>query len=200
MKADGTQSSDVAADEADIRQTLAGDGDAYARLVARHQSRVAGTLWRFTRDPNEWERLVQDVFVEAFVSLAKVRDPSRFGSWLQTVTLRVGYQFWKHRDRARGRQESSLSAETGPGDVAVMPTNDSDTAELVHRLLDQLPPRDRLVLTLMYLEQMSLLEIAEQTGWSRTLVKVQAHRARGKLKRLLERSVPDGSDLMEVLS
>ena len=47
---------------------------------------------------------------------------------------------------------------------------------------------------------MSLTEIADQTGWSRTLVKVQAHRARGKLKRLLERSVPEGTDLLEVLS
>ena len=59
-------------------------------------------------------------------------------------------------------------------------------ADLGEQVLSQLAPRDRLVLTLMYLEEQSVDEIAEATGWSRSMVKVQAWRARKRLKRLLE--------------
>jgi RNA polymerase sigma-70 factor (ECF subfamily) len=54
--------------------------------------------------------------------------------------------------------------------------------------LEQLPPRDRLVLTLLYLESRSVAEAAELAGWSESMVKVQAHRARQKLRALLEQS------------
>jgi RNA polymerase sigma-70 factor (ECF subfamily) len=52
--------------------------------------------------------------------------------------------------------------------------------------LAELPPRDRLVLTLLHLEELDTQAIAERLGWSRTLVKVQAFRARQKLRKLLE--------------
>jgi DNA-directed RNA polymerase specialized sigma24 family protein len=45
-----------------------------------------------------------------------------------------------------------------------------------------------MVLTLLYVEELSVAQTAEETGWSRTMVKVQAHRARKKLKKLLEAS------------
>ena len=54
--------------------------------------------------------------------------------------------------------------------------------ELVERLLEELPPQDRLVLTLLDLEQRSTAEIAALTGWSRALVKVRAFRARLRLR------------------
>jgi RNA polymerase sigma-70 factor (ECF subfamily) len=63
-------------------------------------------------------------------------------------------------------------------------------ADLVHGQLAQLPPRDRLVLTLMYLEGSSVKQTAAATGWSASMVKVQAFRARKKLKRLLEQEMP----------
>ena len=50
------------------------------------------------------------------------------------------------------------------------------------------------MLTLMYLEELSIADVAERTGWSQTMVKVQAHRARKKLKRLLLASDSDGAD------
>ena len=60
----------------------------------------------------------------------------------------------------------------------------SDAREMVERLLSQLAPPDRLVVTLLDLEQRSVKEIAQLTGWSVTLVKVRAFRARRKLRAL----------------
>ena len=61
------------------------------------------------------------------------------------------------------------------------------TAEILYRLLEQLPPRDRLVLTLRFLEEKNVEQTAEWTGWSQAMVKVQTLRARRKLKRLFDR-------------
>ena len=76
------------------------------------------------------------------------------------------------------------SVLTSEGDVAA---NDALAArELVYKLLGQLKPEDRLVLKLLDLEQHSVAEISEITGWNQSLVKVRAFRARGKLKKLFE--------------
>jgi len=57
--------------------------------------------------------------------------------------------------------------------------------ELAHKLLATLKPADRLVLTMMDMEGRSVAEVQAATGWSATLVKVRAFRARQKLKSLL---------------
>jgi RNA polymerase sigma-70 factor (ECF subfamily) len=96
----------------------------------------------------------------------------------------VGYRYWKAQSTARWQSGEDMAAYR---DLAAdVPTRSSDSAALVHRLLAQLPPRDRLVLTLLYLENCSVADIAHQTGWSRGLVKVQAFRARRKLRKILE--------------
>ena len=58
---------------------------------------------------------------------------------------------------------------------------------MLHELLAKLPPRDRLVLTLLYLEGLSVAQAAQRAGWSKAMVKVQAFRARKKLRALLEK-------------
>jgi RNA polymerase sigma-70 factor (ECF subfamily) len=61
----------------------------------------------------------------------------------------------------------------------------SRAASLVHRLLAQLRPRDRLVLTLRYLEGCSVAETAQRTGWTQGMVKVQTRRAIKRLEKLV---------------
>jgi RNA polymerase sigma-70 factor (ECF subfamily) len=63
-----------------------------------------------------------------------------------------------------------------------------DSADEVAVVLEQLAPRDRLVLTLLYLESRSVAEAADLAGWSESMVKVQAHRARKRFRKLLEQS------------
>ena len=63
----------------------------------------------------------------------------------------------------------------------------ADARDVLHRLLDSLNPEDRIVITLLHLEEKSVNEIAEITGWTRVMVKVRAFRARQKLKKTLQR-------------
>jgi RNA polymerase sigma-70 factor (ECF subfamily) len=174
------------ADLSDIRATLhRHDGDAYARLVRRHQQSVAGRMRRFARnDRATLEELTHDVFVEAYLSLPRYRGGAPFDHWLAVIATRVGYRHWK-------RQSAHRPAPlTGSEPAPDSPTNATDHE--LDRVLDQLPPRDRLVLTLLYLEDRSTAEAARLTGWSQTMVKVQAFRARAKLKKIMARTQKGG--------
>ena len=171
-------------DRRDIAASLNGDGEAYARLVQQYQDQVAAQMWRFTRDPAVLEELVQDVFVEAYLSLKGFRGRAPFLHWLRRVATRVGYRYWKSQVRKRDREEvlreTSLNLATVPEGLAPF-----EAAEALYGLLARLPPSDRLVLTLFYFAECDTNEIASRTGWNRTLVKVRLHRARKKLKALL---------------
>ena len=177
-------------DQRAIQLTLGGDRSAFSQLVERYQDQVGRWMWKFTRDSCEWEALVQDVFVEAYLSLDRYRGAGAFAGWLRTISTRVGYRFWKRRQRRAIEQPWSLAqwdqvARADDAD-AVSP---EDAARQVHELLAQLGPRDRLVLTLHYLEDCSVAEIAAQTGWTQTMVKVQMHRARNRLRKLTRPSL-----------
>ncbi len=173
-------------DAADIRDSLAGDGEAYRRLVERYQQPIADYLWRFTRDRRQWEELVQDVFVESYLSLPTYAAKAPLLHWLKRIATRIGYRFWKNRQRrnieATWTEEADLLTST---DEAV--GSAQDTAELVQHMLAELAPRDRLVMTLTYLEQRNVAEVAQLTGWSKSMVKVQLYRARKRLAKICEK-------------
>jgi RNA polymerase sigma-70 factor (ECF subfamily) len=184
MDAQPENSADTAVDFADVRLARQGDGEAYARLVRRHQETIARQMWRFTRDPRRHAELIQDVFVNAYQSLSAFRGSAPFVHWLRKIAVRTGYACW--RQNAQERIKEPLDPEL----LARVPDESGErgareAAEVVHLVLHRLPPRDRLVLTLMYLDDCSVAEIAQTLGWTQVMVKVQAWRARVKLKVLL---------------
>ena len=171
-------------DRTDIKASLAGDDDAFARLVERYEPQVARLMWRFSRDRDRCEELRQDVFVEAYFSLKRYRGDAPFLHWLRRIGTRVGYRFWKKQAKDKARVPlSEIDGLAGRPEE----TDPAAAGEVLDALLAQLPPADRLVLTLEYLEGCSMQEIAERTGWSIGAVKMRAHRARGKLRKVAER-------------
>jgi RNA polymerase sigma-70 factor (ECF subfamily) len=176
------------ADRRDIELSVAGDGEAYARLIVRYQNTVAACMWRFTRARGICEELVHDVFVEAYFSLGRFRGEAPFLHWLRKIAVRVGYRHWRRLARERARGEVALESCADLSGGIAHPAEARYAAELVHSYLARLAPRDRLILTLIHLEDLSVEEAAEATGWTKTMVKVQAYRARRRLRRLLEES------------
>jgi RNA polymerase sigma-70 factor (ECF subfamily) len=171
-------------DQQDIDDSLAGNGEGYARLVRRYQDRVAAQMWRFTRDAAVLDQLVQDVFVEAYLSLKGFRGRAPFLHWLRRIATRVGFRYWKSRARTAEREEALEEAHLNLAAPEML--TPSEAADTLHRLFGKLPPADRLVLTLFYFEECDVKEISARSGWNRALVKVRLHRARKKLKSLLE--------------
>jgi RNA polymerase sigma-70 factor (ECF subfamily) len=176
-------------DAPDIAAARRGDENAYARIVTRHQHAIGAYMWRFTRDHGQWTELVHDVFVEAYFSLGGFRGDAPFLHWLRKIATRTGYRHWKQTARDRTRRELAIRELAPSTESSARRSEASERSELLHATLAELAPRDRLVLTLLHLEEMSTKDIAQVTGWSHTMVRVQAYRARAKLKALLTKRV-----------
>lgn len=167
-----------------VQEICNGDVEGYRRLITRHQDQVARLMWRFTRDPGTHEELVQDVWVEAYCHLGSYRGRAPFAHWLSRIAVRVGYRFWRQQAR-QGRQQCLSPEQWERLDAECRDLEAVEAAELVYHLFGQLSPRDRLVLTLRYLEQWDVAQTARHLGWSQTLVRVQTLRARQRLQKIL---------------
>jgi RNA polymerase sigma-70 factor (ECF subfamily) len=152
------------------------------RIVRSHQPRRVAE-----------EDLAQEIFLKMFTRLEQYKGAVAFSHWVSRIAVTTcidQLRAQKRRPEFRWADLSEKEVEvldsvlTSEGDVA---TNDALAAkELVYKLLDQLKPADRMVLQLLDLEQRSVAEISDLTGWNPSLVKVRAFRARRKLKKLFE--------------
>lgn len=170
-------------DLADVAAALEGDEEAFADIVERHNLAVLKQMRNFTRDAAQAEELAQDVFVEAYLGLAKFRGDAPFRHWLSRIATLTGYKFWKKRDREKNKvplhenMEIAREEETASGDP-------EEAARLLYDLLATLPSDDRMTMTLMYLENLNQEDIAERMGWTRVMVAVRLYRAKQRLKKL----------------
>lgn len=174
-----TTASATADEAALVEASRRGDGDAFGELVRRHQRRVFRLAGRFFRRREDVEEAAQETFLIAWRRLSTYRARAPFEHWLTRVCLNCCYAALK-----KGRLEEA-PLEREPSDPRVP---DPAAAMEVERLLRSLSPEDRFILLLLDGEGWSVAEIAEQVGWSRVNIKVRAHRARKKLRRLLENS------------
>jgi RNA polymerase sigma-70 factor (ECF subfamily) len=175
--------SDEPSDEHLIQAALAGDDEAFAALVRRHKGRVFGIAARFARNDHELDDICQDVFTRAYHNLAKFRSEAPFEHWLSRIAVRTCY------DALRKRRRDNENVSLDGIDVAV---EDNVGAERAREVLDfalaRLSAEERLVITLLELQDKSVRDVAGLTGWSESNVKVRAHRARIALKKILETS------------
>jgi len=173
----GTPTTRAAGDEARlVAASRGGDRDAFSKLVRLHQRRVFRLVGRFFRGREDVEDTAQDTFLTAWQKLHTYRAEAPFEHWLTRLCLNCCYARLRRRTARELPLEAELTARTADPDARIE----------VERLLRPLKPADRFILLLLDGEGWSVAEIAQRLGWTRANVKVRAHRARKKLRRLLE--------------
>jgi RNA polymerase sigma-70 factor (ECF subfamily) len=139
------------------------------------------------------EDLAQDIFLKMFSRLEQYQGNVPFTHWVSRIAVTTCIDQLRAQQRRPEFRWADLSENEANMLDAVL-TNENAAApddalaahELVHKLLDQLKPDDRLVIQLLDLEQKTIAEISELTGWNASLVKVRAFRARRKLQKLFQ--------------
>ena len=190
LAADSTplMSDAVPGDHALVRATLAGDDSAFSEIMRRHKGRVFGTCSRFARDAHQLDDLCQEVFLRAWRRLRTFRADAPFEHWLARLTVTACYDFLRREKRHRGHTELDDS-HFELRDTGIDATVAAGRArELLDWAMRKLPAEEKLVLTLLEIEERTVREIATLTGWSEGNVKVRAFRARARLREILERS------------
>jgi RNA polymerase sigma-70 factor, ECF subfamily len=184
--------SDEVPDSEVIAAVRAGDTSQFEVLVRRYQPRIFATVRRYSRQEREVEDIVQEIFLKAFTKLDSWRGEAPFEHWLMRLAVRTCYDVLRSHQRNREHAVSELNDDEGSwlerqAAPASGETDSTAAQSLIARVLDQMSPAHRLVITLLELEERSIKEIAELTGWSVPLVKVRAFRARSEMKKILTR-------------
>lgn len=167
------------ADEAESRLVAAsrgGDSNAFGDLVRLHERRVFRLAGRFFRKREDVEEVAQETFLAAWRRLETYRARAPLEHWLTRICLNCCYARLRRERLTEPLEHEPAAAGADPG-----------AAIDVERLLRLLSPSDRFLLLLLEGEGWSVAEIAERLGWTRVNVKVRAHRARRKLRAVLER-------------
>jgi RNA polymerase sigma-70 factor, ECF subfamily len=173
-------------DESLILDVRAGNKEAFVQLVRRYKHKVFGLAARFASGAGDLDDICQDVFIKIYENLGKFRADAPFEHWLSRITIRTCYDALRSRKKKMGNIPldaiHSLLEDSSAGLLQAA----EEARDILEWGLARLRPEERLVITLLELEEKSIKEIAEMTGWSQANVKIRAFRARQKLKQLLE--------------
>ncbi len=135
--------------------------------------------------------IAQEVFLKMFTRMDQYQGAVPFSHWVSRIAittcidhLRAQKRRPEYRLADLSEQEADLLEATAVSANAIGPDDALASRELLFKLLDQLNPDDRMVIQLLDLDQNSIAEISQLTGWNGSLVKVRAFRARRKLQKL----------------
>jgi RNA polymerase sigma-70 factor (ECF subfamily) len=163
----------------------------FADVVRRYQARVVSVLHRYERDPHRLEDLAQETFVKAWRARGTFDRRAPFEHWISRIAVRVALD---HLRREKRRRNEVALPELGEDALDWLRSSDDtsepsarDAAELLELALRELPPTDRVIITLLEIEERSVRQIAATLGISNIAVRVRALRARLKLRRAVEK-------------
>jgi RNA polymerase sigma-70 factor (ECF subfamily) len=158
-----------------------GDQGAFRALVERHGDRVYALALRIVRTADDAEEVAQDAFVRAWKGLPRFRGDSAFSSWMYRITARLAFDRAARLRGRRGRETQVEAIEEVAGHAA---SDEGDRARgrQVERLVAGLPDAQRLVVTLYYLQDRSVEEVARTLRMPENTVKTHLSRARAALR------------------
>lgn len=174
-----------------VERIQSGDTEAFETMVLEYQPLVTGLLHRFASRKADLEDLVQEAFLRIWKGIPGWKPERPFEHWLKRVTVRTGLDHCRRQKRSPLNR--TLDAGTGSDPLDEIPSASAASDEQARQSLEEaqyllslLPSDDRALMTLHYLNEMPLAEIADHFGWSLANTKVRSFRARNRFRKLLK--------------
>ena len=170
-------------DRAIIQQVLAGDVEAFSRLVDRHYDRCARIAMRILGNREDAEEAIQDAFLRAFRALASYEDRERFSAWLSRILIN---QCRTIRTRVQRREEVFSHLDFSDAESFAGAESVESAWPDLERALAQLPADQREAVVLRYADDLTYEEMARITGAGESALKMRVQRAFARLRALLQ--------------
>jgi RNA polymerase sigma factor (sigma-70 family) len=175
-----------------IEQTLAGNQQAYADLVKRHQRFVFTLALRFAKGREDAEEIAQDCFIKAYRSLSSFQRQSKFSTWLYSIVYTTAMTFLRKKRLDTDSIDDEGTFIQVESQTSAYDTNNAENRSrsfYLNQAIDQLSADDATIITLFYKGEQSLEEIGQALGMEANTIKVKLFRARQRLKEKLERNL-----------
>ena len=167
---------------------MEGQRFAFEHLMAIYEDRIYRMIYFRTRARLDAEDICQEVFIQAFKSLKRLKDPERFAGWLfRIASNRIKDHYRKKRVRAIfsflpdvERDADQAAADEGTGVLATIERQ--EFWNRVHSMLDHLSTMEKEVFLLRFFDDLNIREISEVINKSQSTVKTHLYRALKKFK------------------
>jgi len=171
-------------DELYIRKVLEGDQEAFRYFLKNYKDMAFHVAVSIVKDAYYAEEVVQDAFMKAFKGLKSFNGTAKFKTWFYRIVINEAFQ------RLRKIKKEMVSYVPVEEIIILESTPLYELAEekqkyMIGEALNMLPAKESLALTLFYLEEYSLADICNITGWSLSNTKVILHRARKAMRSML---------------
>ncbi len=167
-------------DAALVRACQAGERTAFDELVRRYQKQVFYLALRYVKNDADAADVTQRAFVRAYRSVARFRGDAAFRTWLFRIAINLALNHLRDHKREQPTElaeDALITTAVGASRVIA----DEDAARL-RQAIDELPPKQRMVLELRIYDELSFREVAELCDCSENAAKVNFHHAVKKLK------------------
>ncbi len=185
-------------DVADIEELLAGERQAFDRLVSRHADRIFNLCYRLLGDRDEADDCAQDVFLKVFRNFKQFRGDSKFSTWIYSIAVNTcrnrrksaDYRFWRRIQRlgADSAEEGGVLnpeiEDPAPSPLTLLTRREQEI--LLQKAMDALPQDQKTVIVLRHVEGLSYEEICQITGYNPGTLKSKLARARQLLHKNLQ--------------
>lgn len=173
-------------DNSIIERILSGDKSGYRDLANRHKDYAFTVAYKITGTREDAEEIAQDAFIRAFQALTSFNQEAKFTTWFYRIVFNTALMV-KRKNRIQTEDiETSFSAQFASIDT----DNDlkiNEQRAYIQQALNHLLPDDATIITLFYLREQSLEEIAQIVGSSAETIKVKLCRARKRLAEEMKR-------------
>ena len=171
-----------------IKAIQEGDHRSFAILVESYQHMLFTLCVNMLKDRERAEELTQDSFLKAFRNIHSYRGESKFSTWI--------YKIAYHSCLTEMRKNKIIKLEVAERDSreerdAQHMMEEAERKDQVRKAMEGMKEEDRIVLQLFYLQEQSVKEIVEITGWTESKVKVKLHRSKARLKNIIEEDYPE---------
>jgi len=185
-----------------IARARRGDQVALRALIDSHKDRLYVFVRRVIRNHHDAEDIVQDAFLKAFASLDSFKTEFRFSTWLFTIGYRLCLNAIRRKRSLTGELDFAALAAGGTDMRELVAESDeaSHLRRMVWTAVDKLSATQRATVVLFYNQEMGCRDIAQVLELPVATVKSHLHRARVRLKGLLQPCMTQETSKLRILA
>lgn len=174
-------------DSEHIQKVLEGDANSFRYFIEKYRDMAYSLAISIVKNGQIAEEVTQDAFLKAYKSLDKFEQRSKFSTWLYKIVTNEGLKRLRKKEFKYADDVGELNnINYSEINNSVTELTEQEQRYYINKGLDTLLPNDSLILRLFYLDEKSLKEITEITGFSITNIKTILHRARKRFYSVLK--------------
>lgn len=171
-----------------LQQAILGEREGFEYLVDTYKNMAYTLALKICGNSENAEEVVQDSFMKAFKGLSHFRNASKFSTWLYKIVYYTALTKKNndHNDKLELYEESGVAAYVTDEKKEINNLVVADRKKYINLALDKLAEEERVVITLHYLGEKSISEIAEILDLGKSAIKMKLMRGRKKLEKILK--------------